>query len=119
MPGVRRITPAKLVAIAVLLGGLAWYAFQVLKPPLPVAVQFHSDLRGSGFTLMFENESDRVLSFTAALEHPGQQQVRRFAIQVPPHGTYELGSSQGWVGQSGDRIALSSLRYRAWSGAIP
>jgi hypothetical protein len=119
VPAARRLTPAKWVVIAVLLGGLVWYSLQVLKPPLPVTVQFHSDLRSSGFVFAFENRSDSALSFTATLQHAGQQQARRLTIQVPPHGSYELGSLQGWIGQSGDRIALSSRRYRTWTGAIP
>ncbi len=115
----KRLTPTKLAAIIVLLGALAWYAFQVLQPPLPVTVQFRSEIRGSGFVLVFENPSDHALSFTATLEHPGQQETKRFAIQVQPHGIYELGSSLGWVGQSGDRISLTSSKYRTWAGAIP
>lgn len=119
MPGVRRLTPAKLAVIVVLMGGLIWYALQVLEPPLPVTVRFRSEMHGSGFVLIFENESDRALSFTASLGHPGRREEKKFAIQVPSRSTYELGSSQGWVGQSGDRISLTSSNYRAWTGAIP
>jgi hypothetical protein len=116
---VKRLTPAKLAAIAVLLGALAWYALQVLQPALPVAVQFRSDLRGSGFVLVFRNQSNQRLSFTATLSHAGQQQAKQFAIQVPPRGSYDLGSPQGWVGQSGDRITLTSPHHKVWTGAIP
>jgi hypothetical protein len=116
---VKRLTPAKLAAIAVLLGLLIWYAFQVLRPPLPVAVRFQSEMRGSGFVLIFRNESDRALSFTATLGHQGQQAEKKFEIRVQPHSTYELGNSRGWVGQSGDRISLTSSDYRAWKGGIP
>ncbi len=119
MPGVKRLTPAKLAAMVVLVGALIWYAFQVLQPPLPVTVRFRSQMPGSGFVLIFENESDHALSFTATLGHQGQGEARKFAIQVQPRSTYELGSSQGWTGQSGDRISLTSRDYRAWKGAIP
>lgn len=119
MPGVKRLTPSKLVAISLLVGILIWYAFRVLKPPLPVAVQFRSEMYRPGFVLIFTNESDHALSFTATLGHPGQQEEKTFAIRVQPHGAYELGSSQGWVGQSGDRISLTSSNYRVWTGAMP
>ena len=115
----KRLTPAKLAAIVVLFGAFIWYASEVLKPPLPVTVQFRSEMRGSGFVLIFRNESDRALSFTATLGHPGQQEEKTFAIQVQPHSTYELGSPQGWAGESGDRISLTSPNYRVWTGAIP
>jgi len=119
VPGVKRLTPAKLVAIVVLVGALIGYAFQVLRPPLPVGVQFRSEIPGSGFVLIFENESDHALSFTATLGHRGQRGERKFAIRVQPRSTYELGSPQGWTGQSGDRISLTSPNYRVWKGAIP
>jgi len=119
VPGVRRLTPAKLATIAVVFGALIWYAFQVLEPRLPVSVQFRSDMRGSGFVLIFKNQSDDALSFTATLAHPQHPEERKFAVQVQPRGAYELGSSQGWVGQSGDRISLASSNYRVWRGAIP
>ena len=115
----KRLTPTKLAAIVALLGVVIWYAFQVLKPPLPVTVQFRSDMHRSGFVLIFMNESDHALSFTATLGHLGQQEEKTFAIQVQPRSTYELGSSQGWAGESGDRISLTSSNYRVWKGAIP
>ena len=113
------MTPEKWAAILLLVAALGWYAFQVLRPSLPVTVQFQSATSGSGFDLIFKNQSDHDLSFTATLAHMGQQQQKKFAIQVQPHGDYELGSSQGWVGQSGDRIALTSSSYKEWKGAIP
>jgi len=113
------LTPAKLAAIAAIVAALVWYAFQVLQPRLPVTVQFRSATGGSGFVLIFKNESDHPVSFTATLQHPGQVEERKFAIQVRPNGAYELGNSQGWVGQSGDRISLSSSGYKVWRGAIP
>jgi hypothetical protein len=116
---VRRLTSAKLAAIAVLMGALIWYAFQVLQPSLPVTVRFRSDARGAGFALIFLNESDQTLAFTATLEHPGRQQAKTFALQLQPRGSDELGSSQGWVGQSGDHISLTAPHYRAWTGGIP
>jgi hypothetical protein len=116
---VKRLTPAKLAVIVVLLGVLIWYAFQVLKLPLPVTVQFRSEMHRSGFVLIFKNESDHALSFTATLGHPGQREEKTFAIQVQSRSTYELGSSQGWAGESGDRISLTSSNYRVWRGAIP
>lgn len=120
MPTGKRLTPAKLAVIAALIGLLAWYAFQVSAPPLPVTVQFRSETRGSGFVLIFKNESDQALSFTATLGHAGQQEEKKkYAIQVPPRGTYELGGSQGWVGHSGDRISLRGSSFRVWTGAIP
>jgi hypothetical protein len=115
----KRLTPAKLAAISVLFGVLIWYAYRVLKPPLPVTVQFRSEMYRPGFALVFKNESDDALSFTATLGHPGQQEEKKFAIRLQPHSSYELGSSQGWVGQSGDRISLSSSKYRVWTGAMP
>lgn len=113
------LTPAKLAAILAILGALVWYGFQVFQPKLPVTVQFRSASSGSGFVLIFKNESDHPLSFTATLGHRGQQEEKKFAIQVRPGSAYELGDSQGWVGQSGDRISLTSSNYRVWRGAIP
>jgi hypothetical protein len=113
------LTPTKLAVIAALVGVLFWYGLQVTRPQLPVAVQFRSASSGSGFVLIFKNQSDRALAFTAALEHPGHDQEKKFAIQVLPRGAYELGNSQGWVGQSGDRISLTSSNYKVWRGAIP
>lgn len=113
------LTPAKLAAIAAIVAALVWYAFQVLQPRLPVTVQFRSVTGVAGFVLVFKNDSDHPLAFTATLGHPGQQEEKKFAIQVRPGGAYELGNAQGWVGQSGDRISLSSSSYRVWRGAIP
>lgn len=118
MPGVKRLTPGKLAASFILIGVLIWYARQVLEPPLPVTVQFLSDIHGSGFVLIFRNESDRPLSFTAALKHPGQQEGMSFPIQVQARGTYELQGSQ-WLGESGDRITLTGPHYRVWTGGLP
>ncbi len=119
VPAAKRLTPAKLAVIVVLLAGLTWYAAQVLRPALPITVQFQSEVGGSGFALRFRNDSDRALTFTATLEHPRQSQASKYLVQVQPHDTYELGSSRGWVGESGDRISLSSSDYRKWTGAIP
>ena len=113
------LTPVKLAAIAAIVAALVWYAFQVLQPKLPVTVQFRSVTGVPGFVLIIKNDSDHPLAFTAALAHPGQQEEKKFAIQVRPGSTYELGSAQGWVGQSGDRISLESSSYRVWRGAIP
>jgi len=115
----KRLTPAKLAVILVLFGVLIWYSLRVLEPPLPLTIQFRSEIRGSGFKLIFKNDSDQELSFTAKLAHLGQQDEKKFAIQVHPRSAYELGSSQGWVGQSGDRISLTGSNYRVWTGAIP
>lgn len=119
MPEVKRLTPAKLALMLVLLAGLAWYAFQVLQPRLPVTVQFQSQLPGNGFVLVFRNDSDNALALTARLEHLGQQQEKHFEIRLQSRGRYVLGSAQGWVGASGDRITLTSPHYRVWRGAIP
>jgi hypothetical protein len=116
---VKPITPAKLAAIVALVAVLFWYGSQVMQPPLPVTVQFRPTAGASDFVLIFNNESDRALSFTAALSHPGQGRQETFAVQLQPRGTYELGKAQGWVGRSGDRISLQSSHYRAWRGAIP
>lgn len=113
------LTPTKLAAIAALVGLLFWYGLQVTRPELPVTVQFRSASSGPGFVLLFKNQSDRALAFTAALQHPGQEQEKRFAIQVQPHGVYELGNAHEWVGQSGDRISLTNSKYKVWRGAIP
>ena len=115
----KRLTPTKLIAIVAIVAALFWYAFQVFQPPLPVTVQFRSVTGVPGFVLIFKNDSDHALAFTATLGHPGQQEEKKFAIQVRPNGTYELGNAQGWVGQSGDRISLTSSNYRVWRGAIP
>jgi hypothetical protein len=119
MPGARHLTPAKLAAIVALLAVFSWYVFRVLQPPLPITVKFRSEMGGSGFVLIFENESDHALSFGATLGHAGHREEKKLAIQVPPRSSYDVGSSQGWVGQSGDRISLTSSDYRVWTGAIP
>jgi hypothetical protein len=119
VPGGKRLTPVKLAAIVALLGVFSWYAFRALQPPLPITVQFRSEMGGSGFVLIFKNESDHALSFAATLGHPGHREEKKLAIQVQPRSTFEVGSSQGWIGQSGDRISLSSSNYRVWTGAIP
>jgi len=116
---VKPLTPAKLAAIVAIVAALVWYAFQVFEPRLPITIQFHSVSDAPGFALIFKNGSDHPLAFTATLGHPGQQEEKKFAIQVPPNGAYELGNAQGWVGQSGDRISLASSGYRVWRGAIP
>jgi hypothetical protein len=112
----KALTPSKWAAILALVGALVWYGLQVVRPVLPIAVQFRSAVGGSGFVLIFKNESDRALSFTATLRHPGQQEEKKFAIQVPPSSAYELG---GWIGQSGDRISLTNSDYKVWTGALP
>jgi hypothetical protein len=119
VPAMKPLTPTKWAAILVLIGALVWYTFQVMQPPLPVTVQFRSATSRSGFILIFKNESDHALSFTATLAHQGQRAQRKFPIQVPAHSASELGSSQGWLGQSGDRISLTSAHYKVWTGAIP
>jgi hypothetical protein len=116
---VKRLTPTKLAAIPAIVAALVWYAFQVFQPPLPVTVQFRLVTGVPGFVLIFKNDSDHPLAFTATLAHPGQQEEKKFAIQVRPNGACELGNAQGWVGQSGDRISLESSSYRVWRGAIP
>lgn len=119
MPGGRPLTPSKLAAIALLVGLLFWLGFQATRPRLPVAVQFRSTLGSTGFVLIFKNQSDRTLSVTATLAHPGEKHEKKFVIRLQPRSTYELGSPQGWVGESGDRISLTSSNYKDWSGAIP
>jgi hypothetical protein len=114
-----RTQPLKWVVIVVLMGGLLWYALQVVRPTLPVTVRFRSVPIGSGFVLIFENHSNDALSFTATLRHADQKEENKFVIQVQPHSISELGSSQGWVAQSGDRISLVSAKYREWKGALP
>jgi hypothetical protein len=114
----RPVTPAKLAVILALVGVLFWYGLQVTRPPLPVTVQFRSVPTGSGFILIFKNDSDQALSFTATLRHPGQEEEKKYTIQVRPRAAYEL-NSQGWIGRSGDRISLMSSNYKAWRGAIP
>ena len=76
------LTPAKLAAIAAIMAALVWYAFQVFEPRLPVTVRFRSVTGVSGFELIFKNDSDHPLAFTATLGHPGQQEEKKFAIQV-------------------------------------
>ena len=119
MPNVKRLTPAKLALILVLLAALAWYASQVLEPRVPVTVQFESRFPGNGFVLIFRNDSDDALALTAGLEHPGESHEEYFQMRLQPHGRYSLGSAQGWVGASGDRITLTSPHHRVWRGAIP
>ena len=116
MPGGKPLTPTKWAAILALGGVLVWYGLQVLQPALPITVRFRSAVGASGLVLIFKNESDHALSFTATLRHPGQQEEKKFAIEVQPSSTYELG---GWIGQSGDRISLTSSNYKAWTGALP
>ncbi|MGH8144268.1 MAG: hypothetical protein ACREU2_17355 [Steroidobacteraceae bacterium] len=102
------------------MGGLLWYALQVVGPALPVTIQFRSAPIGSGFVLFFKNDSAQALTFTATLRHAGQKQAKKFTIQLQPRGVSELGDGpQGWVAQSGDRIWLASAKYREWRGAIP
>ena len=116
MPGGRPLTPAKWAAILALVGAVVWFGFQVLRPALPVAVRFRSAASAPGFILIFKNESDHELSFTATLKHQGQQQEKKFAVEVQPSSTYEL---TDWIAQSGDRISLTSSAYKPWTGALP
>jgi hypothetical protein len=119
----RKTSPVTWAVFFALIGGIFWYSLQskheASLPPLPVAVNYRPALIGQGLVFMFENKSDGPVSFVATLQHPALNTEKRVEVYVPARGTTKLGSSDGWIGQTGDRITLANANFQTWSGSIP
>jgi hypothetical protein len=119
----RKTHPVTWAVFVVLVGVLFWYTLkskhESTLPALPVAVQFRPAVLGPGLVLMFENKSDHPISFIATLQHPALNEEKKLEVYVQARATSNIGSRQGWIGQSGDRIELTNSSYQTWNGSIP
>jgi hypothetical protein len=112
---------ALVIAIALVVA-IGWYSLKSFQqsqlPPLPMVVKSRAALIGPGQVILFENQTDQPLSVAATLTRPATNLQRVYQIYTGPRGTKAIGSTDGWIGQSGDTITLVNNNYQSWSGSI-
>lgn len=92
---------------------------QSAKPALPVLVHFRSSFLGKGIVAVFENGSDRDLTVVMNVRNPTLARLRRFTLELPPHGTEDFGHLEGWQFASGDEIMLFHNNFSALRVVVP
>jgi hypothetical protein len=83
------------------------------KPDLPLSVGFRPAILGTGLVMELRNNSASELEIAAVFssEATGQHQQRNLVL--PPNRIVQLGSSEGWAFEPGQRITFSNTNYRA------
>lgn len=118
----RKTHPITLIVALGLLVVVGWSSLSSYHksqlPALPMQVQSRPAILGKGLVILFENQTDQPLSVSATLGHPATNFKRVYEIYTGPRGTKSIGSAEGWIGQSGDMIALENNQYQRWSGSI-
>ena len=92
---------------------------QSAKPALPVAVHFRSSFLGKGIVAVVENSSDRDLVLVMNVRNPTLARLRRFTLELPPHGSEDFGHLEGWQFASGDEIMLFHNDFSALRVVVP
>ena len=94
-------------------------AEQSAKPALPVSVHFRSSFLGKGIVAVIENGSDRDLTVVMNVRNPTLARLRRFTLDLPPHGSEDFGHLEGWQFASGDEIMLFHNNFSALRVVVP
>jgi hypothetical protein len=121
-PARRSTHPVALVIAIALLAGIGWYSLksnqQSQLPLLPMVVKSRPAILGAGQVIIFENQTDQPLAVAATLGHPATNLQKVYQIYTGPRGSKSIGSAEGWIGQSGDTVALVNNNYQSWSGSL-
>lgn len=92
---------------------------QSAKPALPVSIHFRSSFLGKGIVAVVENASDRDLTVVMNVRNPTLARLRRFTLELPPHGSEDFGHLEGWQFASGDEIMLFHNNFSALRVVVP
>jgi len=92
---------------------------QSAKPALPVLIHFRSSFLGRGIVAVVENGSDRALTVVMNVRNPTLARLRRFTLELPPHGSEDFGHLEGWQFASGDEITLFHNNFSALRVVVP
>lgn len=92
---------------------------QSVKPSLPVTVHFRSSFLGRGIVAVLENSSDRDLTLVMNVRNPTLARLRRFTLEIPPHGSEDFGHLEGWQFASGDELMLFHNDFNALRIVVP
>lgn len=88
-------------------------------PPLPVSVEMRSSKMGHGLVAMLINNSSKQLPVLFAIQNPTTQAIKKFTLQIAPHGKIELGYKEGWQFASGDRTQIRSSGFEDLRYIVP
>lgn len=89
------------------------------KPAMPVTVHFRTSFLGRGIVAVFENTSGRDLTIVMNLRNPTLARLRRFTLEIPPHGSEDFGHLEGWQFASGDELVLFHNDFNALRVMVP
>ena len=89
------------------------------KPAIPVTVHFRSSFLGRGIVAVLENNSDRYLTVVMNVRNPTLAQLRRFTLEIPPHGSEDFGHLEGWQFASGDELVMFHNDFNALRVVVP
>lgn len=89
------------------------------KPAMPVTVHFRTSFLGRGIVAVIENTSDRHLTVVMNLRNPTLARLRRFTLEIPPHGSEDFGHLEGWQFASGDELVLFHNDFNALRVVVP
>ena len=89
------------------------------KPPMPITVHFRTSFLGKGIVAVIENTSERDLTLVMNLRNPTLARLRRFTLEIPPHGSEDFGHLEGWQFASGDELVLFHNDFNALRVVVP
>ena len=89
------------------------------KPSIPVTAHFRSSFLGRGIVAVLENTSDRHLTVVMNVRNPTLARLRRFTLEIPPHGSEDFGHMEGWQFASGDELVLFHNDFNALRVVVP
>lgn len=120
----RKTSPVAWAALIAIVGGLLWYSQsreykEQSLPTLPIEVGYRKAITGPGMVLHVKNTSGQPLFALVGLSNPTTKENKSFRVDIPAHGSAELGHKEGWVLASGDSLQLSNVAFKTWKGSIP
>ena len=89
------------------------------KPAMPITVHFRTSFLGRGIVAVIQNTSDRHLTVVMNLRNPTLARLRRFTLEIPPHGSEDFGHLEGWQFASGDELVLFHNDFSALRVMVP
>ena len=89
------------------------------KPAMPITVHFRTSFLGKGIVAVIENTSEQDLTLVMNLRNPTLARLRRFTLEIPPHGSEDFGHLEGWQFASGDELVLFHNDFNALRVVVP
>jgi hypothetical protein len=89
------------------------------RPLTPVRVTFRLAWMGQGLVATIRNVDDGPLNVIADLREPGTDSSRSVSLALPPNGSTEIGSAQGWTITSGQSVTVAASGYRSVTAFAP